>query len=66
MRGLRRINAVINTKTFEIKYIKRHNETPEQLLVMISEEVESHYKKIINRLMKRNNEVGELPFKTKV
>lgn len=66
MKGLRKIGAKIDTKTFELIYKKSEHETKETVNYIINEEVESDFKNIIHGLMERNNADSTLPFNTEV
>lgn len=46
MRGLRRIDGVIHTKSFMLEYSKKEQETAEEFVInyIINEEIESDYK----------------------
>lgn len=66
MNGLRKINAILNTKTFELTYTKKSHPTIDSVNFIMNEEIESDYKNVIDRLMKKNNANESLPFNTKV
>lgn len=67
MRGLRKVNAVIDTKSYKLTYTKRAQETKEYFAnFIVNEEIESDYKGVVQRLMKRNGTDETLPYNTNV
>lgn len=66
MSGLRKVNATIKTKIFELQYTKKTNETIERINYIINEEVETDYKNVVHRMMKENDANETLPYNTKV
>lgn len=66
MRGLRKVNAIIDTKTFELTYTKKLRVTVESIHYIMNEEIECDYQGVVKRLMKRNNANESLPCNTNV
>lgn len=66
MRSLRKMNAIINTKTYELTYTKKREPTIESLNYLINENIESDYKNVVKRLMGENGGNEYLPYNTKV
>lgn len=66
MRGLRKIDAKMDTNAFSLSYTKRAHETSEVLNYIMNDEVEEDCRNVESRLMERNNANESLPFNTKV
>lgn len=68
IRGLRKVDAVIDTKSYKLTYTKKAHETTEESFVnyIVNEEVEADFLGIVERLMKRNNANETLPYNTNI
>lgn len=66
MKGLRKINAKIDTKFFKLTYAKKSRETVEHINYFVNEEIEDDFKNVIFRLMNKNNANEKIPYNTKV
>lgn len=66
IRGLRKINAKIDLKSFRMEYKHSRIETKEGINYVMNEEVEEDYSRIIHGLMKENNANEFMPFNTNV
>lgn len=66
MHGLRKVNALIDTKSFTLTYTKRSHVTVENINYIVSEEIESDYRRIIDKIMSVNERDDYLPFNTNV